>query len=165
MKRRRELDSLDDDIRDHIDRETRDNIDRGMQPDEARHAAIRKFGNITRVKEEARGVWSHLWLEQTLRDIRYGLHMVRRNPGFTAVIILTLALGIGMNTAVFSVAHAVLLRPLACPHPERLVWMIAEFDPNIQRHVASVADLRLLARPCAVLHGHGRLRPAASREW
>src|SRR5580658_2606040 len=139
MKRQRMLDRLDDDIRDHIERETRDNIERGMPPDEARYAAIRRFGNITRVKEQTRDVWRRVWLGQLLQDVCYGLRMVARNPGFAAVVILTLALGIGMNTAVFSVVHAVLLRPLACPHPERLVW-IAGYDANIHRDVADSPD-------------------------
>ena len=135
----RMLDSLDDDIRDHIERETRDNIERGMPPEEARHAALRKFGNITRVKEDTREVWSRVWLEQLLQDIRYGLRMLLRNPGFAAVVILTLALGIGMNTAVFSVVNTVLLRPLACPHPERLVW-IGDYDPNIKTSTVDSPD-------------------------
>jgi putative ABC transport system permease protein len=139
MKRQRMLDSLDDDIRDYIERETRDNIERGMPPDEARHAALRKFGNITRVKEDTRAVWRRVWLEQLMQDLRFGLRMVDRNPGFAAVVILTLALGIGMNTAVFSVVNAVLLRPLACPHPERPVW-IAGYDANIHRDVADSPD-------------------------
>ena len=139
MRRRRPLDSLDDDIRDHIEQETRDNIARGMPPEEARHAAIRKFGNITRVKEDTREVWRRVWLEQLLQDMRYGFRMLRRNPGFAAVVILTLALGIGMNTAVFSVVNAVLLRPLTCPHPERLVW-IGDYDPNIKRDAVELAD-------------------------
>jgi putative ABC transport system permease protein len=137
--KRRMLDGLDDDIRDHIERETRDNIARGMPPEEARHAALRKFGNVTRVKEDTRAVWNRVWLEQLARDIRYGLRMLVRNPGFAAVVILTLALGIGMNTAVFSVVNTVLLRPLAYPHPERLVW-IAGYDPNINRDVADSPD-------------------------
>jgi putative ABC transport system permease protein len=133
------LDSLDEGSHDHIERETRDNIARGMPPEEARHAALRKFGNITRVKEDTRDVWRQVWLEQLLQDIRYGLRMLLRNPGFAAVVILTLALGIGMNTAVFSVVNTVLLRPLACPHPERLVW-IADYDPNIKRDTADSTD-------------------------
>src|SRR5580700_3209934 len=140
MRRRRMLDGLDDDIRDHIERETRDNIARGMPLDEARRAAVRKFGNVTRVKEDTREVWRRVWLDQLQQDIRYGLRILLRNPGFAAVVILTLALGIGMNTAVFSVVDAVLLRPLACPHPERLVW-IGDYDPNIKRDAVELGAL------------------------
>jgi putative ABC transport system permease protein len=119
--RRRSLDGLDDDVRDHIERETQENIDRGMAPDEARDAALRAFGNVTLTMEETRAVWIPVWLDQLAQDARYGLRMLRRNPAFSLVVIVTLALGIGLNTAVFSVFNAVLLRPLAYPSPERLV--------------------------------------------
>lgn len=121
MRGKRALNGLDQDIRDHIDRETQDNLERGLSPHEARRQALLKFGNIALAKEDARSVWVWVWLEQLLQDLRYALRGLRRNPGFGAVVILTLAIAIGMNTAIFSVFNAVVLRPLAYPNADRLV--------------------------------------------
>src|SRR2546429_4361307 len=121
--RKRVLEDLDQDIRDHIEKETQDNIERGMPPEEARYAAVRKFGNVTRVKEETREVWSSVWLEQLWQDIRYGLRMLAKSPAFAAVAILTLALGIGANTAVFCLIDAVMLRSLPVENSLQLVLL------------------------------------------
>ena len=133
------LDGFEDEIGEHIEREVRENIDRGMTPAEARAAALRKFGNVGRVMEDTRDVWRRAWFEQAIQDVRYGLRFLRRNPRFAAVVILTLALGIGVNTAVFSVVNTVLLKPLAYPDPQSLVW-VGNYDPHIKRDMVWMPD-------------------------
>jgi predicted permease len=124
-RRKRMMEDLDQDIRDFIERETQDNIERGMPPEEARYAALRKFGNVTRAKEETWDLWSCAWLEQLWRDVRYGLRQLRRNPGFTVVAAITLGLGIGLNTAIFSIVNTLLFRPLPVSHPEQIYTLSA----------------------------------------
>jgi predicted permease len=105
----------------HVQIETDENVSRGMTPDEARYAAQRKLGNATSIREEIFHMNSVGFVETLWQDVRYGMRMLGKNPGFAAVAILTLALGIGVNTAIFSLLDAILLRTLPVSHPESLV--------------------------------------------
>ncbi len=120
-QRRAVDDDLGDEIRSHIEFITDENIARGMTAEEARAAARREFGNATATRESAREAWRFPRVETIFQDLRYGLRAIRNAPAFSLVVILTLALGIGANTAIFSVVYSVLLRPLPYPNGERLV--------------------------------------------
>ena len=135
---KRLLEDLDREIREHIELETQENIDRGMDPEQARYAAVRKFGNVTRVKEDAREVWIVVWLEQLLEDIRFAFRLLYKTPGYTIVAILTIALGIGVNSAIFSIFYATLIAPFPYPEPDQLVVVWSNIDGN--RNTVSTAD-------------------------
>jgi putative ABC transport system permease protein len=137
--RQPDLDDLDREMRDHIERETEDNLARGMSEADARSAAIRKFGNTTRIKEEVRGVWIPAWIDQLQQDLRDAARHIRRQPGFASIVIVTLAIGIALTTAVYSVVNAVLVRPLSVPDPDRLVWLTT-YEPVAGHDIFNAID-------------------------
>ena len=124
-------DDLDEEIRAHFEMAVRDRIARGESPDAARDAARREFGNVSHVKEVTREMWGGASLERLALDLRYALRSLRRTPSFTAVAVLTLALGIGANTAMFTVMNGVLVRSLPFPEPERLVAPSYKLPPSV----------------------------------
>jgi putative ABC transport system permease protein len=149
---RRELTEkrLDAELRFHLEQQIADYISAGMKPEEARRRARLEFGGVDQVKEECRDVGAAHVLETLIQDLRYGLRMMVKNPGFTAVAVITLALGIGANTAIFSVVNASLLQSLPFTDPDRIVWVGEKdhgsvapanfFDWRRQNHVFSAVS-------------------------
>ena len=164
---------LDEELRFHLDQQIAENLAAGMNPEEARFAALRAFGNPALLREQTRATWSWTWLELLWRDVCFGVRTLRHTPGFTAIAVLVMALGIGANVAMFTVVRSVLLKPLPFQDPDRLVRVFehtndGEFSFNIvaggvyaewrkQNH--SFSDLALLGEGEFNLSGAGGQLP------
>ena len=126
-------DELDEEIRGHLAISIKERIERGEDPTSARLAALKEFGNITLTRDSIRGVWRHRWFdaaEALARDLRFALRSLLRAKGLAATVVVTLALGIGANAAIFSVVRGVLLRPLVNRDEDRLIY-IRQSGPGI----------------------------------
>src|SRR5215467_3041372 len=134
---------LDEELRYHLDKDIERNIARGLSPEEARRSALRGFGAVQQIKEESRDARGVRLIEETCRDLRYAARILIKEPGFTLVAVIMLALGTGANTAIFTLVDKLLIRPLQVEHPEDLVTVKAQsLNPYFMNTIFSYPDYR-----------------------
>ena len=141
-RRNQEALDLEEELKAHLAIEAHEQRESHADPEEAQRAARKALGNVTRITEDVQDVWRFVWLDDLFRDCRFGARTLRRNPGFTLVVILTLAIGIGATVAVFSILDAALLRPLPYKDPDRLVaiWGRGTQDKSLSKIFLDYAD-------------------------
>lgn len=139
FRRKRVDQDLDDELSYHLEQQIRQNMDKGMSSEEARYAALRSMGGMQQIREQCKEKRRVNYIEHFFHDLRYGFRQLRRSPGFTIVAVLTLALGIGANTAIFSFIDAVLLKPLPWEHPDQVVRVL-ERNPRGNRNGVSTMN-------------------------
>jgi putative ABC transport system permease protein len=148
-------DQLSEELRSHIEMSAQDRINRGASPKAAAEAARREFGNVALIQNVTSDQWTWTWLDNLAQDFHYAARTLRKNPAFATIAVLTLALGIGANTAIFSVVHGVLLRPLPFANASTLLDVSARstlFDfENLSISLADIADVRASASSFATL--------------
>ena len=145
-RKQREQD-LERELRSDLESEAEEQRQAGLSPEEARYAARRAFGNATLVKEDVRKMWGWTSFERFWQDVRYSLRTLRKAPVFTATALLSVGLGIGANTAIFTLLYTVLLKPLPVPNPEALV-VLGVRDSRNQRS-RTLASPTQFSKPCA----------------
>ena len=141
FRRDRSGQRLEDEIQFHLDQQIAENLAAGMSREEARYAAMRAFGNPTFLKEETRDTWGWAWLEQIAQDLRYGARTLGKNPGFTMVAVLAVALGVGVNTGIFSALNGVALKLLPVPRAEQIVSVDQIFHGMFRRNLHGESGL------------------------
>ena len=123
---------LQEELQFHIDRQIEENIAKGLTPEQARYAALGAMQGVEQKKEECRDEWRTGWIEHIVQDLRYGLRVARKSPGFALAAVLTLAMGIGATTAIFSIVYGVVLQPLPYRNPDRLVSLSTVFPNGVR---------------------------------